>query len=64
MESAARVSGSRFAYLMGDLVLVELALVRFAIELLREEGHRPVVPPVMVREEALHGTGFFPGSAR
>ncbi|MFN8160140.1 MAG: serine--tRNA ligase [Solirubrobacterales bacterium] len=61
MESAARVSGSRFAYLMGDLVLVELALVRFAIELLREEGHRPVVPPVMVREEALHGTGFFPG---
>jgi seryl-tRNA synthetase len=61
MESAARVSGSRFAYLVGDLVLLELALVRFAIELAREEGHEPVVPPVLVREEALHGTGFLPG---
>jgi seryl-tRNA synthetase len=61
MESAARVSGSRFAYLMGDLVLVELALVRYAIELVRSEGHEPVVPPVLVREEALYGTGFLPG---
>jgi seryl-tRNA synthetase len=61
MESAARVSGSRFAYLKGDLVLLELALVRYAIELLRSEGHEPVVPPVLVRKEALEGTGFFPG---
>ncbi|HEX8959579.1 MAG TPA: serine--tRNA ligase, partial [Solirubrobacterales bacterium] len=61
MEAAARLSGSRFAYLIGDLVLVELALVRFAIDLVREEGHEPVVPPVLVREEALFGTGFLPG---
>jgi seryl-tRNA synthetase len=61
MEAAARLSGSRFAYLIGDLVLVELALVRFALELVRGEGHEPVVPPVLVREEALHGTGFLPG---
>jgi seryl-tRNA synthetase len=61
MESAAKLSGSRFAYLKGDLVLLELALVRFAIELVREEGHEPVVPPVLVREEALYGTGFLPG---
>ncbi len=61
MESAARVSGSRFTYLMGDLVMVELALVRYAMELLRAEGHEPVVPPALVREEALFGTGFFPG---
>ncbi len=61
MESAARLSGSRFAYLKGDLVLLELALVRFAIELVRAEGHEPVVPPVLVREEALEGTGFLPG---
>jgi seryl-tRNA synthetase len=61
MESAARVSGSRFAYLKGDLVMVELALVRFAIELVRAEGHEPVIPPVLVREEALEGTGFLPG---
>ncbi|MGD9736533.1 MAG: serine--tRNA ligase [Solirubrobacterales bacterium] len=60
MESAARLSGSRFAYLKGDLVLLELALVRFAIELVRGEGHEPVVPPVLVREEALEGTGFLP----
>jgi seryl-tRNA synthetase len=61
MEAAARVSGSRFAYLVGDLVMVELALVRYAMELLRSEGHVPVVPPALVREEALFGTGFFPG---
>jgi seryl-tRNA synthetase len=61
MESAAKLSGSRFAYLKGDLVLLELALVRFAIELVRGEGHEPVVPPVLVREEALRGTGFLPG---
>jgi seryl-tRNA synthetase len=61
MESAAKVSGSRFAYLKGDLVLLELALVRYAIELVRAAGHEPVVPPVLVREAALEGTGFFPG---
>ena len=61
MEAAARVSGSRFAYLKGDLVLLELALVRFALDLVRAEGHEPVVPPVLVREEALYGTGFLPG---
>ncbi|HEX3174657.1 MAG TPA: serine--tRNA ligase [Solirubrobacterales bacterium] len=61
MEAGARVSGSRFAYLKGDLVLLELALVRFALELVRAEGHEPVVPPVLVREEALYGTGFLPG---
>jgi seryl-tRNA synthetase len=61
MEAAARLSGSRFAYLKGDLVLLELALVRFAIELVRAEGHEPVVPPVLVREDALVGTGFLPG---
>ncbi|HEY0318338.1 MAG TPA: serine--tRNA ligase [Solirubrobacterales bacterium] len=61
MESAARLSGSRFAYLKGDLVMLELALVRFALELVRAEGHEPVVPPVLVREEALEGTGLLPG---
>jgi len=61
MEAGARLSGSRFAYLKGDLVLLELALVRFVIELVRAEGHEPVVPPVLVREEALEGTGFLPG---
>jgi seryl-tRNA synthetase len=60
VEAAARLSGSRFAYLKGDLVLLELALIRFAIDTAREQGHEPVVPPVLVREEALVGTGFLP----
>jgi seryl-tRNA synthetase len=63
MEAGAKLSGSRFAYVKGDLVLLELALVRFAIELVRAEGHEPVVPPVLVREEALEGTGFLPGDS-
>ena len=61
MEAAAEASGSRFAYLLGDLVMVEFALVRFAMERLRGEGYVPAVPPVLVREPALFGTGYFPG---
>jgi len=61
LEAAAKVSGARFAYLKGDLVMLEFALVRWALERLREAGHEPVVPPVLVREEALFGTGFLPG---
>ena len=61
VETAAAASGSRFAYLKGDLVLVELALMRWAMDILRRHGHEPVVPPVLVREEALFGTGMFPG---
>jgi seryl-tRNA synthetase len=60
MESAARVSGSRFAYLKGDLVMLEVALVRWALEKLRGHGFEPVIPPVLVREHALYGTGFLP----
>ena len=60
MEHAARLSGSRFAYLRGDLVFLELALVRWTLELLRGHGFEPVIPPVLVREEALYGTGFLP----
>ncbi len=60
MEAAARVSGSRFAYLKGDLVMLEVALVRWALEKVRGHGFEPVVPPVLVREQALYGTGFLP----
>lgn len=60
VEAAAKVSGARFAYLKGRAVLLELALVRFAMDLLADEGFEPVIPPVLVREEALFGTGFFP----
>ncbi len=60
MERAARLSGARFAYLRGDLVLLELALVRWSLEKLRGHGFEPVIPPVLVREEALYGTGMLP----
>ncbi len=60
IERAAKVSGSRFAYLKGDLVLLELALVRYGIDVVMTRGFRPVIPPVLVREEAMYGTGFFP----
>jgi seryl-tRNA synthetase len=60
MDRAAKLSGARFAYLKGDLVMVELALVRFALEKLRGHGFEPVIPPVLVRERALYGTGFLP----
>jgi seryl-tRNA synthetase len=60
LEAGARVAGSRFAYLKGPLVLLELALVRWAMELLGDKAFTPVVPPVLVREEALYGTGFLP----
>jgi seryl-tRNA synthetase len=60
MERGARLSGSRFAYLRGDLVMLEFALVRYALEKLRGLGFEPVVPPVLVRERALYGTGFLP----
>jgi seryl-tRNA synthetase len=60
MDRAARLSGSRFAYLKGELVLLELALVRWALEKVRAHGFEPVIPPVLVRESALYGTGFLP----
>ncbi len=59
-ERGARLSGSRFAYLRGALVLVELALVRWALEKVQGHGFEPVIPPVLVRERALYGTGFLP----
>jgi seryl-tRNA synthetase len=60
MDRAARLSGSRFACLKGDLVMLELALVRWTLEKLRGHGFEPVIPPVLVRERALYGTGFLP----
>ena len=60
MEAGARVSGSRFSYLRGDLVFLEMALMRWALDRVAAHGHEPVLPPVLVREEALYGTGMLP----
>jgi seryl-tRNA synthetase len=60
MERGARLSGSRFAYLRGGLARLELSLVSWVMDHLGEQGFEPVIPPVLVREEALYGTGFLP----
>jgi seryl-tRNA synthetase len=60
MERGARLSGSRFAYLRGDLARLELALVSWTLDKLAGKGFEAVIPPVLVREEALYGTGFLP----
>jgi seryl-tRNA synthetase len=60
LERGAKVSGSRFAYRSGDVALLELALYRFALDRLTSRGFTPVLPPVLVREESMYGTGFFP----
>jgi len=60
MERAARLSGSRFGYLLGDTALLAFALYRFALDRLVSAGFTPMLPPVLVREEAMYGTGFFP----
>jgi len=60
MERGAKVSGARFAYRVGDVALLELALYRWALDRLVQKGFTPMLPPVLVREEAMYGTGFLP----
>ncbi len=60
MERAARISGARFGYIVGDAARVAVALYQFALDHLSAAGFTPVIPPVLVREEAMYGTGFFP----
>jgi seryl-tRNA synthetase len=60
MERGAKLSGARFTYRCGKSALLELALYRYAIDTLVSKGFTLVLPPVMVREEAMYGTGFLP----
>jgi seryl-tRNA synthetase len=60
MERAARMSGARFGYWIGDTGRLALGLYRYALDRLAEKGFVTVLPPVLVREEALIGTGAFP----
>jgi seryl-tRNA synthetase len=62
-ERGAKVSGSRFVYRLGDVALLELALYRWALDRVVRHGHIPMLPPALVREEAMYGTGFFPTDA-
>ena len=60
LERGAKVSGARFGFIIGDAARLSLALYRLALDRLIDAGFTPVLPPVLVREEAMYGTGFFP----
>src|SRR5581483_2709780 len=62
MERGAKISGSRFGLITGGAALLSLALYRMALDRLVAAGFTPVLPPVLVREEAMYGTGFFPSA--
>ena len=59
LERAAKVSGSRFYYLLNELVILDLALIRFALDRLIEKGFTPVIPPYMVRRFVEEGATTF-----
>ncbi len=60
MERGAKVSGSRFYYLKGKLAILERAIMQFAIDTVVNKGFELILPPVLVKEDAMYGTGFFP----
>ncbi|PID83942.1 serine--tRNA ligase [Candidatus Gracilibacteria bacterium] len=60
IEKGSQISGSRFWYLKGDLALLQFAIINFALAKLVSKGFTPILPPVLVREKAMFGTGFFP----
>jgi len=60
IDRGVRTSGSRFYYLTGRSVWLQFALLRYALDFTRPHGFTPVIPPVLVREEAMFGTGFLP----
>jgi seryl-tRNA synthetase len=63
MERAARMSGARFGYWIGGTAQLALAMYRMALDRIAAKGFLTVLPPVLVREEALYGTGHFPSDA-
>lgn len=63
IETSAKISGSRFFYLKNDLVLMQFALFSFVLKKLIQKGFIPIIPPIIVKEKALEGTGYFPFEA-
>ncbi|MDP8925315.1 MAG: serine--tRNA ligase [Actinomycetota bacterium] len=59
-EAGTKVAGSKFYFLRGDAVLLELGLVRYALDNLIERGYEPTITPDLARDEVLVGTGFIP----
>lgn len=61
VERAIKISGTRFTYLKGDGVLLELALINFALEKLIKEGFTPIFPPMLIKKEITKGLGYWQG---
>ncbi|MPZ50390.1 MAG: serine--tRNA ligase [Dehalococcoidia bacterium] len=57
---AGKVSGSRFAYIIGDIAVMQMAIQRLLTDELLRRSYQPIVPPLLVRERALFGTSHFP----
>ena len=62
-ERASKISGARFVFLKNEAVLLQFALLQYVMNLLIGKGHIPLIPPVLVKERAMYGTGFFPAEA-
>lgn len=60
IERGVRASGARFYYLKNEAALLEFAIIQHVINKLSSKGFSPVIPPVLVKEEAMYATGFFP----
>src|SRR5213594_3307161 len=60
MERGGKVAGTSFYYLKNEAVLLELALIHYAVNLVRQEGFTPVITPDLARDEVLEGIGFIP----
>ena len=60
ISQGGKVSGSRFAYILGDIALMQIALHQLVVDKLLSEGYQPMIPPLLVRERALYGTSHFP----
>jgi len=62
IERGVKLAGTRNYLLKGDGALLHWALLRFAIDLMVGKGYVPMSVPVLMKDEAMMGTGFFPGS--
>lgn len=60
IEKATEMSGARFYYLKNQGALLEMALINFVFQKLTKKGFSAIIPPVLVREQAMFATGFFP----
>jgi seryl-tRNA synthetase len=59
-DAGAKTTGSKFYFLRGDAVLLELGLIRYALDIIMERGYRPTITPDLARDRMLVGTGFIP----